>query len=469
MIILILIGIIPALIVSFIVIRGYVNRAVSLRIVNVQNQCEIIADTLVSEGYLADTNNPNVDSELALLSSVYSGRLIVVNNDLRVVKDTYDLDTGRISVSTEVIDCLLEGSTTSIYDSDNHFIEILQPIYDKDRQCIEGVLVAAISTNEILQTAKRMEWVGTAAILLVCLLVLFGGYFLSAVLVKPFHRVTKAIEDMTDGYAEDSISVPDYTETQQITDAFNTMLSRVKNVDNSRNSFVSNVSHELKTPMTSMKVLAESLVAQDNVPVEMYREFMEDIVQEIDRENRIITDLLDMVRMDRKAGQLDITKVDIGGLLEQIVHRLIPIADLKHVSLILEADAKTEAEVDELKISTALQNIIENAVKYNLEGGWVRIELKNDKKTFVVNISDCGIGIPEEQQEQIFERFYRGDVSHSREIEGTGLGLWISRQAVLLHRGNISIYSTPGEGTTFSVRIPLAFDGGKDKKVTENA
>ena len=106
--------------------------------------------------------------------------------------------------------------------------------------------------------------------------------------VKPLARVTKSIEDLTDGYQNDEISVPDYTETELITDAFNKMLARMKVLDESRSEFVSNVSHELKTPMTSMKVLADSLVGQQGVPEELYQEFLQDITAEIDRENRIL-------------------------------------------------------------------------------------------------------------------------------------------------------------------------------------
>ena len=458
MLILILIGIIPSVIATAAVVNSYVNRAVALRTSNVQTQCDIICDALEAEDYVNSPDNSTVNNELTLLSNVYNGRILIVDGHYRVIRDTYDLDTGKTSVSREVISCMEGNGPTTLYDSDNDYIEFILPLDGKQPGSVDGVLVASVSTNEIRQTGvvlERQGWIVTA---IISLFVLIGGYFLAGFLVKPFERVTRAIEDVTDGYADDSISVADYTETLAITDAFNTMLTRVKNVDNSRNDFVSNVSHELKTPMTSMKVLAESLVGQEGVPVEMYQEFMEDIVHEIDRENRIITDLLDMVRMDRKAGGLNIELIDIGGLLEQIIRRLTPIADKKNVTLLLDAVQKVEAQVDELKLSTALQNLIENAVKYNIDGGWVRVELKKDKKYFVVNISDCGIGIPEDQQEHIFERFYRVDKSHSTEIEGTGLGLWITQQAIRQHRGTIAIYSRVGEGTTFSVRLPLSFE-----------
>ena len=181
--------------------------------------------------------------------------------------------------------------------------------------------------------------------------------------------VTKAIEDVTDGYDNEAISVNNYTETAAITDAFNQMLRRIRALDNSRQEFVSNVSHELKTPLTSMKVLADSLNGQDNVPIEIYREFMSDITQEIDRENSIIQDLLTMVRMDRTAVDLNIEKTEIGELLAQVIQRLKPIADKKNIELILDAPKKVMAEVDVTKLSLAFSNLIENGIKYNVDKG----------------------------------------------------------------------------------------------------
>lgn len=275
--------------------------------------------------------------------------------------------------------------------------------------------------------------------------------------MKPFQKVTRSIEDITDGYLDESISVPDYLETELITDAFNKMLTRVRTLDDSRQEFVSNVSHELKTPLASMKVLADSLNGQEGVPVELYQEFMQDITSEIDRENQIITDLLSLVKMDKKVADLNITQVNINELLEQLLKRLHPIAAQKMWSSFSTASARSMREVDATKLSLAFSNLIENGIKYNNENGWVRVSLNADHKYFYVTVADSGIGIPEESIAHIFERFYRVDKSHSREIGGTGLGLAIARSAIVMHRGAIRVYSKENEGTTFSVRIPLNY------------
>ena len=231
---------------------------------------------------------------------------------------------------------------------------------------------------------------------------------------------------------------------------------RANTLEASRQEFVSNVSHELKTPITSIKVLADSLIEGDNVPVEIYREFMEDITKEIDREDKIINDLLSLVKLDKTAEALmNISSVDIKAMLEDILKRVRPIADKNKVELILETIRPVTAQVDEIKMSLAIMNVVENAIKYNHENGWVRVTLDADHQFFTVTVSDSGIGIPEESRAYIFERFYRVDKSHSRDIGGTGLGLAIARNAILMHDGAIKVESEEGVGTTFTIKIPL--------------
>ena len=275
--------------------------------------------------------------------------------------------------------------------------------------------------------------------------------------VRPLHQIAATIENVSAGYSDDVLHVDTFTETKSISEAINKMMGRLKLLDDSREEFVSNVSHELKTPMTSMKVLADSLLEQENLPVEMYQEFMGDIAKEIDRENKIITDLLSLVKMDKKGQTLNIESININELLEQILKRLKPIAEKKNVEIVMESFRPVTAEIDETKLSLAISNLVENAVKYNHDNGWVHVSLNADHKFFYVKVEDSGIGIPKEDQAHVFERFFRVDKSHSREIGGTGLGLAIARNAVIAHRGAIKVFSEEGEGTTFTVRIPLIY------------
>ena len=229
--------------------------------------------------------------------------------------------------------------------------------------------------------------------------------------------------------------------------------------DESRQEFVSDVSHELKTPITSIKVLADSLNMQDDVPIELYKEFMQDITNEIDRESKIIEDLLSLVKMDKSAAVMNISSVNVNEMLEIVLKRLKPIAQKKNVELLFESFRPVVAEIDEVKFTLVISNLVENAIKYNVSDGWVHVSLNADYQYFYVRVEDSGIGIPKESQDLVFDRFYRVDKARSRQTGGTGLGLAIVQNIVLLHHGTIKLHSEEGTGTTFTVRIPLNYVG----------
>ena len=449
-------GLLPCLAALFGIVKFYESRAVELRTAEIQNQCTILCNQLNNYGYLSDTSSEVINSSLTQLTNIYNGRVMVIDKDLRVVKDTYSLDEGKTDVSENVVRCM-KGERTNFYDRTNHYIEVTSPIVESGGEKVLGVMLASVSTDNIETTKQVLYTHGGVIVGIAMILLAMLSVFLADRMVRPIHKITGAIENVTEGYSDDVLHVDTFTETRQLSEAFNKMLGRLKILDESREEFVSNVSHELKTPMTSMKVLADSLLEQDNVPVEMYQEFMKDIAKEIDRENQIITDLLSLVKMDRSGQTMNIQTMNINDLLEQILKRLKPIAEKKNVEMVMETFRPVNAEIDETKFTLAVSNLVENAIKYNHENGWVHVSLNADHKYFYVKVEDSGIGIPEQDQAHIFERFYRVDKSHSREIGGTGLGLAIARNAVLVHRGSIKVYSNEGEGTTFTVRIPLIY------------
>ena len=457
LIILIVMGTVPSLVITQSLMRAYENRAISLRTSNVRNQCDILCNQLVHDGYMENPDSDVISGKLDLLANMYLGRILVINKDFRIIKDTYNIDDGKTVISPDVIKCF-QGENPSQYNDKSDLLQLAVPVKCPEAQDIEGVMLISISSSEISATIEILQKKGMLIQGIIIALVLVVGFLLSGILVKPFSRITKSIEALTDGYQDGEITVSDYTETELITDAFNKLLARMKVLDESRQEFVSNVSHELKTPLTSMKVLADSLVGQENLPVELYQEFMQDITTEIDRENKIITDLLSLVKMDKKSTErVNIEHKNMNELLEAILKRLRPIADKRNIDLILDSFRTVEADVDEVKFTLAISNLVENGIKYNVDDGWVRVSLDADHKYFYVTVADSGMGIPEEAQERIFERFYRVDKSHSREIGGTGLGLAITRSSIQMHHGVIKVYSKEGEGTTFSVRIPLTY------------
>lgn len=421
-----------------------------------QEQCRIINNQLTACGYMDNPGSEVMDAELLQFSNIYDGRVLIIDSSLQIIKDTYLLEEGKTVVSAEVIHGF-QGMGTTNYSRRHKYVEVTAPVKEADGT-ISGVILVSASVDSLLRIRDTLQTKGMLIQLALAAVIVVLSVAASVVLVKPLGKITHSMEDLSKGDVEEIVSVSDYTETKAISDAYNNMIRRIRKQEDSRQEFVSNVSHELKTPLTSMKVLADSLTMQgDQVPVELYREFMEDIAAEIDRENKIINDLLSLVKMDKKNADLNIQSININDLLELILKRLRPIAAKSDIELVFESFRPVVAEVDEVKLTLALSNLIENAIKYNVESGWVHVSLNADHKFFYVKVADSGIGIPEEDQERIFERFYRVDKSHSREIGGTGLGLAITRNAILMHRGAIKVYSKPGEGTTFTVRVPLAY------------
>ena len=452
----ILFGIAPTFLLRTGILSVYEKRAVNTRTVDITSQAKLLASQIVANNYLQDTSSKNITTQLDQLSTIYDGRVMLIDSSFTIVKDTYALDEQKTILAEEVMQAY-NGETVQKYDADNHYIEMTFPMHDESGKNVIGVMLVSVSTDSIAATLAILKQYALMIQFLVAVIVVIAGFAVSTALVRPFRRLTKSIKDVQDGYEADFISVNSYSETETMSAACDEMLRRLQTLDESRQEFVSNVSHELKTPLTSMKVLADSLMGQEDIPVELYREFMTDIGAEIDRENKIINDLLSLVKMDKSAGNINITSVQINELLERIMKRLRPIAQKQNVELVMESFRPVVAEVDEVKLTLALTNLIENAIKYNNPDGWVHVSLNADHQNFFVTVEDNGIGIPKEAQNRIFERFYRVDKSHSREIGGTGLGLAIARNAIIMHRGAIKVHSMEGEGPTFTVRIPLTY------------
>lgn len=466
-IVILVVGLISCVAMHFGIMESYENRAVSLRTSDVQNQLKVIGNHLLANNYLEDNSSEVINAELEQLSDLYDGRVLIINQNFKIAKDTYGLSAGKTIVAEEVIRCF-RGETISKYDDKNGYIELTIPLVQTKvvalpdgqetyAENVIGVMLTSVSTESIRQTMEIMNEKAIIMEVLIIIAVFAVAFSVSYLFSGAFNKVTDAVNKAKDGYLDEQVELTGIEETDKIVEAFNRMQIRMKTMDDSRQEFVANVSHELKTPLTSMKVLADSLLMQPDVPNELYHEFMQDLSEEIDRENQIINDLLLLVRMDKAVTKMNIESKDIAALLETVLKRLRPIAVKNNVEIVLESIRPVTAEVDEVKFTLAMSNLVENAIKYSKENGKVKVTLDADHQAFSVEVSDNGIGIPEDALEHIYERFYRVDKSHSRQIGGTGLGLAITRNAILLHRGTIKVESVENEGTTFTVRIPLSY------------
>ena len=456
LIVFLMMGLVPLYIFSIIITNAYESKLVSQRVDELQSYGTMISNLVVSSGYLVDHDSEEVVEEAAQIAEIYQGRIILVDQNLRIIHDTYGLEDGKTVISTEVVKCFNSDNGKYINEL-GEYVQLTMPIVNSNKQTTDGVVIMSFSTKNLHQMADAVKRQVYIILLILTILVILGALVYSTLLARPLKQITSSINEISQGDMSVKLNMHGFSEISSISDSFNQMIDVIRNQDTARQEFVSNVSHELKTPIASMKVLADSLLSQEGMPEEIYREFLGDITNEIERMTKIINDFLSMVKMDKNTSQVEVVNTSINDLLEQLLKRLRPIAAERNIELIYESYRPVMADIDETKMSIALNNLIENAIKYNYDDGWVRVTLNADHKFFYVTVQDSGVGIPEDVQDNVFERFYRVDKARSRDTGGTGLGLSLTRSAVLLHRGSIKLYSKEKEGTTFTVRIPLTY------------
>ncbi|HOB19140.1 MAG TPA: HAMP domain-containing sensor histidine kinase [Candidatus Atribacteria bacterium] len=329
------------------------------------------------------------------------------------------------------------------------------PIIHHSDGIIGMVLISTSLENidALLGEISRLYRIYSAAISLAVILISIA---ISGLITQPIKELTDSITKMSQGHLNQRIKIHGSHELRQLGTAFNIMSEKLENLDNARNEFVSNASHELKTPLSAMKVLIESLLHMDMDDPGIYKEFLADINFEIDRLNAIITDLLTLVQLDKNVGSTlqKMESVELTELTRRTVRNLQLLAEQKRITMELYSDEDVVVEGDGVKLQQVISNLVDNAIKYTPEGGRVTISISKSPEFAIVKISDTGIGIPAEYLSKIFDRFFRVDKARSRSTGGTGLGLSIANRIVLMHGGYIRVTSEEGKGSTFQVELP---------------
>lgn len=450
-----MVGFVPLLFFANTMNASIESYFMSIRQSELIRKANIIGDKVSREDYLL-----NGTRQEEFLNSMYersleeSLRIIIIDNKGIVINDTSEIQTGNTFLAPEVIDALQDINTSRI-QADGVTKYTAVPIYGHNSEII-GVVLLVSSVQDINNFLEIMQSRLGVFNLVTTIVVVVAVFFVSQLILVPLKRLLKIVERMSEGHLDQRMEVKGSSEFAQLCQAFNDMNDKLESVENTRQEFVSSVSHELKTPLSSIKVLSESILLQENVPVEMYKEFLQDINSEIDRMNNIVNDLLTLVKLEQKVIGLNIKNTQINNVIEGIIKILSPLANKKNIQLIKEDIKFITIEADEMKLSLAISNLIENAIKYTEDFGKVKVIIDADHQNVFITVQDTGVGIAEEEQNKIFTRFYRVDKTRDRGTGGTGLGLSITHSTILLHSGSIRVSSKEGEGTTFIVRLPIS-------------
>ncbi len=410
---------------------------------------------------LEELTEENVALAMESVETDGVSRAIVTDRYGKVLYDTREVGnaTGYYVFYTELVEALQGNvSTYSVYKEGAFHSSAAQPVLYRN-QVIGAVYVYEYDTQQASLLENLQDNLLSISIG-VALLVLTLSAAVSRSITRRLESLQTAIRGVREGAYNQRAILSGHDEFTQIAGEFNDLVDRLQETESARRQFVSDASHELKTPLAAIRLLTDSILQNENIDNDTAREFVSDIGQEAERLSRITEDLLRLTRLDSGVTEAP-SRIRVGPVLDRVVRMLRPVADEKEIEVrTIGGDAvviATEGELHQI-----LYNLAENAIKYNRQGGFVCIRVSEDTEITTITVEDNGIGIPAEDLTHVFERFYRVDKARSRAAGGTGLGLSIVRDTVSRRGGDIWAENIPEGGTRFVVKLPC-LERGEDR------
>ena len=444
---------------SAIAVRIFTDYIINQRVSEQQRNLNSISVSL--SPYLKEYDSDTMNEILLENSRLYGGRFLVLNQNGVVLMDSFSMLLGQRMELPEVYDVMFEDMDASYgfhrieTESEGRIWSVNYTSAITSEYETIGILVYAESIQDIVDRGQDMTATLALITLMIALLIVLVSLMLSGYITKPIKTLQVVASRIANGELHQRVETIGNNEISRLGETFNEMSERLESMDAMKSEFVSNASHELKTPLSSMKILAQSLIYDEKADKKVYREFLTDINSEMDRLNDIISDLLLLTKIENDDRALNLETMSFSELVNKVVNSLRPIARAKKIRLKLQTSDEIELLGDELKLRIAIVNLIENAIKYTDDKGKVDVRVFRTADNANMEVKDTGVGIPKSEQVKIFERFYRVDKARARNTGGTGLGLHISDRVVRLHGGTISVKSANGKGATFTLTIPI--------------
>lgn len=423
--------------------------------VNMFAKANIIADTV--SHYFDEGSTQKAENDISQLITGTNIRAIAVNKAYRVVYDSSSELWGKVFIR-EIINTAANGEQAySVVENEqgDNMLSVAVPI--KNSGSTTGVIYLIATIDSIDQTISYITVNLLTISALISVLVGMLSLGMSFIVTSPLDEFIAVAKEISKGNFDKKVKVKGHNEFAQMAQTLNFMTSELADLEEKRRKFVSDVSHELKTPLATIKLICDSIVATPDPDAEMLKDFLNDLSNEVDRLTRIVERLLVLTKLDAGQATPKLVAVDMAAMIHAIVRNLTPKANEKDIVLYSDFTPEIQEElmIDYDRIWEAIYNIIDNAIKYSPESGFVKVSLAKEGKSAVIRVEDNGPGIPDGEKERIFERFYRLDDSRARDTGGTGLGLAIAKEAVVMHGGTIEVFSEGGMGSIFSITLPI--------------
>ena len=426
--------------------------------VSMIEKCQLASDEIAT---LEVLNTSTVSGIVSQMESLKVTRLIVTDQKGLALYDSQGTALNTYTLLPEILEAM-SGKGFDVFswqyrdgtiDSRAatpivYYGTIIGCVYMTEYDTAQGALIQSLQRT-VLQITLILE----------LLLVVFSLFY-SQAFSRRLKKIMQSMRIIQNGDYTHKVNMGGNDELTILGNEFNDLTERLQTSEQKRSRFVSDASHELKTPLASIKLLTDSILQNDMDP-ETVREFVVDIGNEADRLNRMTEKLLSLTKVDGQPLE-DSEIIYMAPTVRRVTKMLSPMAAQAGITLNLELDNDCPVLILEDDLYQIVFNLMENGIKYNVSGGSLTVTLNRQEDTAVLTVRDTGMGIPEEAICHIFERFYLVDKARSRASGGSGLGLAIVRAIVQRNRGEIQVDSTPGKGTTFTVTF-LAFDTEVDK------
>ncbi|MDE7218944.1 MAG: HAMP domain-containing histidine kinase [Oscillospiraceae bacterium] len=412
---------------------------------------------------LDELTEENVGQALAGVDVAGISRSIVTDACGRVLYDTREVGSaaGRYVFYNDLVEALQGNSYMySVYKEGAFHSSAAQPVLYRN-QIIGGIYVYEYDTQQASLLENLSSTLLSISIGIAALVVMLSMIF-SRQLTRRLASLQNAIRGVREGAYNRRAILSGHDEFTQIAGEFNDLVDRLQETESARRQFVSDASHELKTPLAAIRLLTDSILQNENMDNATAREFVSDIGQEAERLSRITEDLLRLTRLDSGVAEAA-ERTEIAPVTGRVVRMLRPVAEEKGVEILVVSITGAAAVATEGELHQIIYNLAENAIKYNRPGGYVRIKAEPKGETAVITVEDNGIGIPDGELSNVFKRFYRVDKARSRAAGGTGLGLSIVSDTVSRRGGAIQAEGVPGGGTRFIVTLPGVERSGEEE------
>lgn len=336
---------------------------------------------------------------------------------------------------------------------DKEMLSVILPV--SNRFQIKGYVVIHYPMENITNTASHYRFLinfGIGVILIVFAIVIFYVWWIT---VRPTRKLLDYVLATNQGNYTSKCNIHSNDEFQKLQLELNYMEDKIKNLDNYQKNFIANVSHDFRSPLTSIKGYAEAML-DGTIPEEMRAKYLEVIVFEAERLTKLTSNLLSLNQFDQNRHALDITSFDINQIIKHTAASFEGTCMQKHIKLKLTfSEKQTFVNGDEVKIQQVLYNLLDNAIKFSHKDSEIHIKTKEGREKVQIYVKDFGIGIPKDGISKIWERFYKTDLSRGKDKKGTGLGLSITKEIITAHNETIHVTSTEGAGTEFTFTLPL--------------